>query len=79
MKNNRFLYLDNIPGILILSMIFLCHIRIISVGIPDDTILGYLHHCFYFINLWYFFRSGMFYKQKGIIKPINHTIKKLKM
>lgn len=77
MKNNRFLYLDNIPGILILSMIFLCHIRIISVGIPDDTILGYLHHCFYFINPWYFFRSGMFYRTKGIIKPINSSANKL--
>lgn len=77
MAKQRELYLDNIPGVLILSMIFLCHVRIIAVGVPEDTFLAWLHHCFYFINPWYFYRSGMFYRQKGYSSPIKNSYLKL--
>lgn len=60
----RHKYLDNLTGLLIIQMIFLCHVRIIAVGVPDDSFLYHLQYFLVFFMPWFFYKSGMFYAHR---------------
>lgn len=75
--SKRVLYLDNLSGLLIVQMIILVHIRIIAAQIPDNSFLYDLQSVFVFFIPWFFFKSGMFYKRKGIFVSLKHDAKKL--
>lgn len=76
MQNNsklRYIYLDNISGLLILDMVFIVHICP-NCNIQNSyTYNIWLLFC-YFMP-WFFFKSGMFYKPDSI--PLSNGIKRL--
>ena len=74
--NKRVFYLDNLSGLLIIEMIFLCHIRILSVMIPDSGFLYQLQYFLIFFMPWFFFKSGMFYG-RNLKHDITKDAKKL--
>ena len=74
--NKRVFYLDNLSGLLIIEMIFLCHIRILSVMIPDSGFLYQLQSFLIFFMPWFFFKSGMFYG-RNLKHDITKDAKKL--
>lgn len=73
----RHQYLDNLTGLLIIQMIFLCHVRIIAVGVPDDSILYHLQYFLVFFMPWFFYKSGMFYSHRDVKDALIKDTKKL--
>ena len=79
MKIDRLFYLDNITGIFIIHMIFVCHIGILDNGFYSNNAIlqGLSLLCGCFMS-WFFFKSGMFYKPtENIRKFIKQLSKKL--
>lgn len=73
MVKNRVLYLDTICGILILHMIYTCHLPLFVDNTECQSwLLFKIPSMFFgFFMGWFFFKSGMFYKEK----PIRDVIK----
>lgn len=70
-------YLDNLTGLLIIQMIFLCHVRIIAVGITDDSFLYHIQYFLVFFMPWFFYKSGMFYTHREETRAFIKDAKKL--
>lgn len=75
----RVLWIDNLSGLLIIQMIFLCHVRILASSIPDTSILFDIQYVLVFFMPWFFYKSGMFYKEipakDGLKKDANKLLK----
>ena len=72
-SKDRYTYVDNISGILILDMVFIVHVC------PNCNIHNnftyYIWLLFCYFMPWFFFKSGMFYKPNII--PLSNGIRKL--
>lgn len=69
----RYIFIDNISGILILDMVFIVHVC------PNcnlqNNITEIIQQLFCYFMAWFFFKSGMFYNPQLI--PLTNGIKKL--
>lgn len=72
--NKRKDYLDNISGLFIVVMI-LGHIR--SLSGYDSSLVSIIELYLRIFMPWFFFKSGMFFKSKGIKNTLLYTAKKL--
>lgn len=64
-KSNRVYYLDTICGILILHMIFIIHLpHFVGTECPSWIIFKGPKMVLDFFMSWFFFKSGMFFKEK---------------
>lgn len=71
----RQFYLDNISAILIAYMIFIVHLTYFCP--VQGSIIDMLRSLLYFFMAWFFFKSGMFYKDKPIKAVIKSSAKRL--
>ncbi|WP_028909541.1 acyltransferase family protein [Prevotella sp. AGR2160] len=79
-KKERAVYLDTICGILIIHMIYTCHLPSFAAGLdtarqwPIFIIPGLVLG---FFMSWFFFKSGMFYKEKPFREVLRSSAKRL--
>lgn len=76
-KVSRQHYLDNLCGVLIINMIFMCHLGIfcgISKSQNDFPVIG---TALDFFMAWFFFKSGMFFSKCGTHGLFVSVMKKL--
>ncbi len=62
-SQNRSKYLDNICGLLIIHMIFTSHLVIFCKYQVTPAIFVFIGQVLSFFMSWFFFKSGMFYKE----------------
>lgn len=60
---SRVLYLDNLCGLLIINMVFFVHVRM-NAGVTYG-IIPFINRLFCFFMPWFFYKSGMFYRDEG--------------
>ena len=68
-------YLDNISAILIAYMIFIVHLTYFCP--VHGFIISILRSLFYFFMAWFFFKSGMFFREKEIKAVVKSSAKRL--
>ena len=68
-------YLDNISAILIAYMIFIVHLTYFCP--VHGFVIDILKLLLYFFMAWFFFKSGMFFKDKPIKAVIKSSAKRL--
>ena len=71
----RYIYLDNICGILILNMIFVVHLSSWANFHPqwNETVA----HVFSFFMFWFFFKGGMMFHNKPIAESVKKGFQRL--
>ena len=62
---SRWTYLDNLSGVLIAFCVFLYHLPSF-IATLDTSLFLYLRNIFGFFIAWFFFKSGMLYKKRGV-------------
>lgn len=72
MKKQRDIHMDVVTGIMLIYMVFL-HLHN-SIGIASFT---YYIYAFFFFMPWFFYKAGVFYKQKDISIELNSSIRRL--
>lgn len=73
----RILWIDNLSGLLILQLIFLCHVRILASSIPNTNFLYDIQYFLVFFMPWFFYKSGMFFKEKSFGEELSQSARKL--
>ena len=75
MDKNRLYYVDNLSALLIAYMIFVVHLTYFcSIKGPIFDVLNVL--LFFFMS-WFFFKSGMFYKEKPVKVILSSSLHRL--
>lgn len=74
---NRVKWIDNLSGLLIINMIFFCHVRGAAVKINDGDILWHIQYFLIFFMPWFFFKSGMLHKNRTVNEEIKYEFNKL--
>lgn len=75
--SKRILWIDNLSGLLIIQMIFLCHIRILAASMSDSNTLRDFQYFLVFFMPWFFYKSGMFFRENRISGEILKDCRKL--
>ena len=70
-EKKRSVYLDTICGILILQVVFITHIAS-SCYFMRFEVVRFVYLLLIFAMAWFFFKAGMFYKDK----PLKDVVKK---
>ena len=73
---NRFYYLDNICCVLILHMIYTCHIAHAS-GVAKTSVISIIGTTLSFFMSWFFFKGGMMHKETKLKDIIRKSTKRL--
>lgn len=73
---NRSKYLDNICGLLIIHMIFTYHLVIFCKFQVPPAVFVFIGQVFCFFMTWFFFKSGMFYKEQPLRKVLISGLKR---
>jgi len=70
------IYIYNLGGVLILYMIFVYHLKG-ACSLDDNEFFRYICLAFHFFMGWFFFKSGMFFKNRDISDLIRRSFKHL--
>ena len=69
MAKDRITFIDNISGLLIIFMIFLYHLPG-ECSINQNPFFISLRNIYDFFMAWFFFKSGMFYKERQVLDEL---------
>jgi fucose 4-O-acetylase-like acetyltransferase len=74
---NRSVYLDNLAGLLIIHMIYTCHLAAFCQMKDSKMLFVIIGNIFCFFMPWFFFKSGMFYRGKSLRRVLHDNVKRL--
>lgn len=71
----RQIYLDNVCGLLIIHMIFICHQPLFCNY--TDSAIEFILKLLSFFMAWFFFKAGMVYKERSVKEVVRSSFKRL--
>lgn len=73
--NHRQFYLDNICGLLIIHMIFICHQPLFCNH--SDSAIEFVLRLLSFFMAWFFFKAGMVFRERPMKEVIRSSARRL--
>lgn len=73
--NQRQIYLDNVCGLLIVHMIFICHQPLFCNY--SNSAIEFSLKLLSFFMAWFFFKAGMVFRERPIKDIVRSSIKRL--